>query len=546
MQRDWRYALSRVVGGRRREALLVAAGVALAYWALHLSVPLVLGALHDDAVYVALGKAIAAGHGYHSIYAVGQPVQQKYPPGLPLIYAVLWLAGRSLPAVVRLASALSVLVTAAAAGLVWWIARERLGLHPLVALVCAIGPFLLDGAVLYFSLPISEPYFMLGWAGSLILAYRLHDRPTIARAIALGVVAAATTLVRSEGIALVAGLALALVVQRVSWRSVAAYLAAAVAPLLGWAWMHGRMLAAGPVSTQPDELPYLAWLPIHSVGDAVRTAAAAVRVTWPGYWRLLPPYVSAVRPAAIGVLVVCLALAAAGGVLLARRHAALVATVLAASAVLFLWPWPQDRFLFSRLPFAGLLMGAAVEAGLRAAPRIRRIGYAALVLFAAGIATRGIALRQFAYMPANTQAVLGIAYPGQFIAANARFVPLVSQWLLAHTSPEDRVLVDSPAAIYLYTGRHTVAEAPAGSAIAPSIFARPGHYLASRIRDDSITVVVLTDVTHALARDIVTLYQRCPGTLSAAGSVRWWGASRAYFYRVTQWDGCVAQVSGGP
>ena len=55
MQRDWRYALSRVVGGRRREALLVAAGVALAYWALHLSVPLVLGALHDDAVYVALG-----------------------------------------------------------------------------------------------------------------------------------------------------------------------------------------------------------------------------------------------------------------------------------------------------------------------------------------------------------------------------------------------------------------------------------------------------------------------------------------------------------
>ena len=304
------------------------------------------------------------------------------------------------------------------------------------------------------------------------------------------------------------------------------------------------MLAVGPISTQPDELPYVAWLPVHSIGDAVRLAVAAVRVTWPGYWRLLPPYVSDVRPAAVSVLAVCLALAAAGGVLLARRHPALVATVLAATALLLLWPWPQDRFVFSRLPFAGLLLGGALEAALRAAPRMRQLGYAALVLFAAGIATRGITLRQFAYMPANTQAVLGIAYPGQFIAANARFVPLVSQWLLAHTTPEDRVLVDSPAAIYLYTGRHTVAEAPAGSAIAPSIFARPGHYLASRMRDDSVTVVVLTDITHTLARDIVTLYQRCPGSLSEMGSVRWWGASRAYFYRVGQRDGCIERVRG--
>lgn len=544
MHNDWRRSLTRLVGSHRREALLVAAGLALAYWTLQLSLPRVLGALQDDAVYVALGKALATGHGYHSIYAVGQPVHQKYPPGLPLMYAALWLAGRSLPVVIWAASTLSVLVTAAAAGLVWWIARARLGLHPLVALACAIGPFLMDGAVLYFSLPISEPYFVLGWAGCLILAERLHDHPTLGRAIALGAAAAATTLVRTEGVAILAGLLLALLVQRIPWRSVTAYLTTALAPLLAWSWLHARLLAAGPISTQPDELPYMAWLPIHSVGDAARLAVAALRVTWPGYWRLLPPYVSDVRPAAILVLAVCLLLAVAGGVLLARRHPALPATVLTAAAVLLLWPWPQDRFLFSRLPFAGLLMGAAVAAGLRQTkPRIRRLAHVAVVVCAAAIAARGAALRQLAYMPANTEAVLGIAYPGQFIAANARFVPVVSQWLLAHTTPEDRVLVDSPAAIYLYTGRHTVAEAPAGSAIAPSIFRQPGRYLASRIRDDRISVVVLTDVTHALARDIVTLYQRCPGTLTAVGNARWWGASRAFFYRVTERDGCVEAVS---
>jgi hypothetical protein len=545
MQANWRRSLARVAGTHRREAVLVATGVVLAYWGLQLSLPHVLGALQDDAVYVALGKALATGHGYHSIYAVGQPVHQKYPPGLPLIYAVLWAVGRSLPVVVWAATALSVLVTATAAGLLWWLARARLGLHPLVALVCAIGPLLMDGAVLYFSLPISEPYLVAGWAGSLLLAYRLHERTTLGRAVALGLAAAATTLVRTEGVAIIAGLLLALLVWRTSWRSLAAYLAASLVPLLGWSWLHARMLAAGPLTTQPDELPYIAWLPVHSVADGVRVASAALRFTWRGYWRLFPPYVSDVRPAAIVVLVLCLALAVAGGVLLARRHPALPATVLAATVVMLLWPWPQDRFVFSRLPFAGLLMGVAIQHGVRrAAPRLRTLAYAALVLFAVAIAARGMTLRQFAYMPANTQAVLGMPYPGQFIAANARFVPAVSQWLLAHTTPDDRVLVDSPAAIYLYTGRRTVAEAPAGSAIAPSIFARPGRYLAGRIRDDSVSVVVLTDITHDLARDIIVLFQQCPGTLTPLGNVRWWGASRAFFYRVAKRDGCVEAVSG--
>jgi hypothetical protein len=544
MPTDWRRSLARVTGTHRREAVLVAAGVALSYWGLQLSLPHVLGALQDDAVYVALGKAIATGHGYHSIYAVGQPVHQKYPPGLPLLYAAVWAVGRSLPAVVWAASTLSVLVTATAAGLLWWIARARLGLHPLVALICAIGPLLMDGAVLYFSLPISEPYFVAGWAGSLLLVYRLHDRTTLGRAIALGLTAAATTLVRTEGVAIIAGLALALLIWRTPWRSLATCLAAALLPLLGWSWLHARMLAAGPLTTQPDELPYLTWLPVHSVAGALGLAMAALRVTWRGYWQLLPPWVSDVRVAGVLVLVICLALAVAGGVLLARRHPALPATVLAAMVVLLLWPWPQDRFVFSRLPFAGLLMGVAIQQGVRrVAPRLRTLAYAALALFAVAIAARGTTLRQFAYMPANTQAVLGMAYPGQFIAANARFVPAVSQWLLAHTTPEDRVLVDSPAAIYLYTGRRTVAEAPAGSAIAPSIFARPGRYLARRIRDDSVSVVVLTDITHDLARDIIVLFQRCPGTLTPLGNVRWWGASRAFFYRVTAWDGCVEAVS---
>ena len=77
MQPDWRRALARVVASHRREALLVAGAVALVYWAARLSLPHLLGAFGDDAVYVALGKAIATGQGYRSIYAAGQPVQME-------------------------------------------------------------------------------------------------------------------------------------------------------------------------------------------------------------------------------------------------------------------------------------------------------------------------------------------------------------------------------------------------------------------------------------------------------------------------------------
>src|SRR5690606_6781040 len=51
----------------------------------------VVGAMNDDGVYVALGKAIAEGRGYRSTYLPGEPVQVRYPPALPAVLAVLWL-----------------------------------------------------------------------------------------------------------------------------------------------------------------------------------------------------------------------------------------------------------------------------------------------------------------------------------------------------------------------------------------------------------------------------------------------------------------------
>src|SRR5678810_341074 len=124
----------------------------------------------------AVGRAIAHGQGYHSLYLPGAPLQVKYPPGLPLLYALLWTVFGTLHTVYRVAGILSLLATATAGSLVWFLARARLGLSPVVALPLAIGPFMFDSAVQYYSLPISESWYVMLWA--LVVLCLLYTSPS--------------------------------------------------------------------------------------------------------------------------------------------------------------------------------------------------------------------------------------------------------------------------------------------------------------------------------------------------------------------------------
>ncbi len=103
-------------------------------------------------------------------------------------------------------------------------------------------------------------------------------------------------------------------------------------------------------------------------------------------------------------------------------------------------------------------------------------------------------------------------------------------------------MVDAPAAIYLYTGRHAVAARPAQSELMPDLFEPPGRYLASRIAEDGVSIVVMTDIGHPIAREVSTFYQRCPGALKYLGNVTWAGESRAFFYRVEKVNGCIRDL----
>src|SRR2546422_245843 len=440
----------------RREPLLVAGVVFLAHVALRAAGRILIGAFNDDGAYVALGQALAGGIGYRLIYLVGDPVAVKYPPGLPLLIAVPWKLFGTLPIVRATIGLLNPLASGAAAGMIWWIGRRKLGAAPAVLALCAIGPFFLDAVIQYFNIPLSEPYFVCAWATALLLAYRMADAPPGAArpslAVALGLVLALTVLFRTAGLVVLAAVLAALARERRPWRDVA--------------------------------------------------VCAGVALVPPAVWHVV--------------------------------HAAVIAPVL-------LWPYAQGRLLLPILPFAGLLAASTLQLGVtRGSVMSRRLAYAVLGVVALTAAVRQVALRR----AAEAALASGAPPPPEnrsplyVLAGNSRYIFGVVSWVRANTTSQDRIMVDAPAAVYLYTGRKAAAAAPAEPAFAASVFQVPGRYLATRILEDSLTIIVLGIAGSGLDQDIRAVASRCPQVLQRQSDAA--GALPA-FYRVVRDDNCLRE-----
>jgi hypothetical protein len=485
-----------------------------------LSAGFLFGVFDDDGVYVALGKSIAQGTGYHSIHLAGAPVQVRYPPGLPLLLAIPWALGGSLSAVRSAIDVVNVLVTAGAAGLTWWIGRHDCRLSPWPVVACAASPFVLDATIQFYNLPLSEPYLVLGWAAALALVFPLlapnaTGEPRIGRAVAVGLVLAATTLFRAAGIALIPAILVALALRR-RRPALAACAASSLIPLAAWAGLRAVWITAGPVASVPDDRGYWQWLgadgPVALAWYTARTMGAnAVE-----YVLELARYL--VSNQAVGIIMVCAGIfaAAVACIRLWRTHTALVLTVLCVTALTLSWPFAQSRLFLPLLPFIGLLVASSVDSGVRRASRATAWGIRAVLALAAIAATwRQIELRTAAERAYQTGALPPVEdrSPTITLSFRSRFIFQVATWIAQHTAPQDRIMVQAPAGVFLYTGRRTVSAIPTESPLAPSVFAIPGHYLTERILTDSVTVVVWTPATVALGRDIETVRTRCPQAL---------------------------------
>lgn len=510
------------MGAGRGEAALVAVLLAAWYLATNLSDGLLVGAFADDGVYVTLGKALAGGYGYRSLHLLGAPVQVKYPPGFPLILAGLWRVGHTVTAVQRLVALIHPLVIGATAGFLWWIGRRRLAVpRPLLALLVVL-PLVLDPAITYYTIPLSEPWFMFGWAAVLLLWFgvkepaRLHDGHRIVLCLAIGVGVALTVLVRTQAIVLLPALGIGFVPGRFTWRERSAALAGAAAPLAAWAIYHQSLLARGPAPTGPDEASYLSWFAAgagHLVPELMRIAGSNANT----YVTNFGPYLMGVVSVGFLSATALLGGSVFFGVAALRREPVLAASAIGSVVLLLLWPFAQDRLLLSVMPFVGLAACAALAPviGRWGAVTRRATGYAAAVAFCL------VLVRQLDVRREGTSLLAGA--PGKFVTplrillGNSLFEANMTRWITSSTTYSDRVMVDGGAGIYLYSGRATVQYSPTLNALAPAARRdEPGRYLASRIVDDTLTYVVAAS-SPEFAQAVSVVNARCPGTLVASG-----------------------------
>jgi hypothetical protein len=245
-------------------------------------------------------------------------------------------------------------------------------------------------------------------------------------------------------------------------------------------------------------------------------------------------------PAVVGNLLVLgwLVAVVMGGSLSWRRAPVIALTVAASLAVVMVWPFAQDRFLLPVVPFAGLLAAFAIEEGAnRLAFRLRLTAPLGLAILAVVVGLRQVDLRRIAAAsfvenraPASRD--VSISY---VLVSNSRYIAKLTQWIRANTTPQDRLLVDSPSAIYLYSGRLTMAASPAEAEFAPSVFRYPGRYLTARILQDSITIVAVGG-GNGMLRDIGTISRACPGVLRRE-------IPSAEVYRVTGDGTCLRSIA---
>jgi hypothetical protein len=429
----------------------LAAALALGVFAMN---PLPIGAFHDDARYLLLARSVAEGTGYRFVLLPGMPAGTHFPPAFPLVLAAIWKVAPAFPANVMLFKLLNALMLPIAAFAAFVFARDRAGLAPWVATGVAVA-FAGSVPVLFLDgLLFSEPLFIAAMLGALMFAERAVRRPGGAGegggslaglAFVAGMAIGAVTMIRTIGIALGAGIAVALLLRR-QWRELAlatAGIALFVVPWQLWTMRHGAEI---PPLLSGDYGTYGSWMSValqsEGAGFLARVAAANVAGL-----RILLVLFGAKAALQAAVALTLLVALVPGVARLARRAPVSVASAAAYLMVVLIWPWAPDRFLWPVWPIVltGVACGASEISAWNIASAGRRIARAAELAALVVCAVLFVRVNVGMYRsrtwegPASANAKVGLA-----MAAAASGLP------------EGLVATDFDALVSLYTGRPAV------------------------------------------------------------------------------------------
>lgn len=412
---------------------LASGGVALVAGAVALNRALV-GVFYDDGLYAGLATALAGGLGYVHPHLPGTPAAVHYPPLYPAVLAPLF-GLLSVPAAALAAKILNVILAALGAALVAWhaVRSELLApgaepppwLAPLIVCASAVAiPVLATQSVLF-----AEPLFGVLLAAAVILADR-DASPWL-----VGSAAALAMLTRSIGVAAAAGIVCFMLERRAPARRIAAMLVPVVVTGTAWGmWVLTHKADMDPAlalnyGSYDEVLRQVGFAALGvSAPDLPRPLGALTLgwVPWPWLYFLI---------GGAGLVV-----GLYGLVLLARRSAAGL-TLVFYLAILTIWPYPPDRFLWAVLPWLALAWAEGAFALWRR-PKLRVAVALVAVLLGGGFfhyEVRGIAGRWWA-----TQAY----------AISATFVELLPA--VAALPGDAVVATDDEALVWLYTRRRTV------------------------------------------------------------------------------------------
>lgn len=206
-----------------------------------------VGLMVDDAWYVMLGRALAEHRGYVLVNSPFPDILPGYPPGFPALLSLAFRIHHNFPENLWILKSISIVAMAGVGLLSYTHLRDRAVRSDTAALV-ALAATLTPGLVfLATSTVMSECAFTLGQLATVVVAQRAGERRRANQwhlPVAAGVLAAATVLIRSAGVAVAAAAFLFLLKERL-WKQSAVFAVLLCAGLLPW-MMYARVNAPTP------------------------------------------------------------------------------------------------------------------------------------------------------------------------------------------------------------------------------------------------------------------------------------------------------------
>lgn len=418
-----------------------------------------VGVFYDDGMYVVLAKSIATGHGLRWLNVPGTPAATHFPPGYPMLLALVWTAIPSFPANVLAFKVLNAVLLAAAAVGVVVFAERRLGMNPAVACALALAGCLGIPMLTLSTLVLSEPLFLALLIPTLLLAERVSSEPRgLGELALLGVAAGALTLVRTHGVALIVAIAFVLIVKKAAELSIrsrardaAIFVACAIATVLPWQLWVASHKGVVPVAMRGSYESYSGWLAAGFRAEGPALILKTIRGTTAATIGLFEGMLSPVAaPWAYSLSLGALVILVLIGARRMWRTSPVLAVFLAAyAAIVAVWPFAPARFVWGVWPLVLAVPALAVLELRDYAPRSLAVRSGRVILLA------GAAALLVGYGRYNLHGYRGRWWSSVARAEAAAMRPTIA-WARARTRPTDVIATSGEPAVYLYSGRQAV------------------------------------------------------------------------------------------